>query len=214
MAIGVNSAAQLRNDSEGYSRIDFSYVAEKFNSSKSDISDLHTKGGSVAYVQGINLTTRIPLFVELGGNLTIAHGESKKSFMISDAYYERKLTMVDISVPFNIAYKIAFENSTVEIVPFFGPNFKFNVIGKMHENKQYPSSSEKTSYSFYKEDDMGDDKAQRFQFGLNLGVGFHIGNCLYFGYHIRPDVSKYADIQSAGLKYRTFTQYMTLGIYL
>ncbi len=196
----TNAKAQLVNDSEGWQRIEASFAVQKFITEVDNHStEDKTKGFELGYVQGINLTTRIPLFLELGGQLTWTHSKDEENGITN------KQTFMSIGIPVNIAYKFSFANSeTISIVPFIGPNFKFNLIGIEKYN------DEKISY--FNKDDMGgeDNTAKRFQVGLNLGVGVNISQHLYVGYRFQPDFTRYIDLGNEENKTRT--NYLTVGI--
>ena len=184
------------NDSEGYQRIEASFAAQKTDWGK-DNSYTKTKGFELGYIKGINLTSRIPLFLELGGQLTWTHAKDEVYSV------DVKHTFMNISIPVNVAYKFAFASSeNITIVPFVGPNFKFNVIGK----KKW--GDEKTSY--LSKDDMGgkDNRANIFQAGMNLGIGVNIAHNLYVGYRFQPDFKKYFDEGDV----KTHTNYLTIGV--
>ncbi len=216
-AVAINASAQLKNNSDGYNRIQASFAAGRVTESIDGSENLNTRGASLSYISGVNLTTKIPLFLEIGGRLTFTKGsDDVKGYDEEDDNellykYEQTNTLMDISVPCNLAYKIAFYSSGVEIIPFFGPNFKFNLIGKQKTKEMKYGETTETTCSFYDEDDMGDNKAKRFQFGLNLGVGFRL-NSIYLGYQIQPDLSPYVKFDNYKLK--TFSQLVSLGIYL
>lgn len=187
----TNANAQLKNDTEGYQRYEASFVAQKFDWGHD--AETKLKGFELGYINGINLTTKLPLFLELGGQLTWTHAND--DIMVG----EIKHTFMSLAIPVNAAYKLAFASSeTVTIVPFIGPNFKFNLIGK----EKYDGEK----FSYLSKDDMGDDRAKRFQVGMNLGVGVNINKTLYIGYHFQPDFADYLD----GVKAKT--NYITVGV--
>jgi len=196
----ANAKAQLVNDTEGYQRIEASFAVQKFITENDNHSEEDkTKGFELGFIKGISLTNRIPLFLELGGQLTWTHSKDEVDNV------DNKVTFMNIAIPVNVAYKFAFANSeNITIVPFVGPNFKFNVIGKEKWG------DEKVSY--LSKDDMGgkDNRANIFQVGLNLGVGVNIAQRLYVGYRFQPDFTKYIEIGS--IENKTRTNYLTLGI--
>ena len=219
-ALALNTSAQLRNDPEGYTRLQFSFVPGKFsfemdNALENNI-EIKTKGGSIAYIKGISLTDKMPLFLELGGRLTFTHGKDKESY--DDFSSEYKVSLMDIAIPCNVAYKFAFDSNDIEIIPFVGPNFKFNIVGIYKSSETEDGKTYKQKSSFFNEDDMkaiGGEKSKRFQMGMNLGVGFRFGG-VYLGYQIQPDFSAYAKFndESYETKCKTFNQHVTLGFFL
>ncbi|MCQ2229871.1 MAG: PorT family protein [Bacteroidales bacterium] len=194
----TNANAQLKNDTEGYQRYEVSFVAQKFDWGHDDNTKL--KGFELGYINGINVTNKLPIFLELGGQLTWTHANDEIA-----TGEELKHTFMSIAIPVNAAYKIAFASSeNITIVPFIGPNFKFNLIGK----EKGSILGNEYDLSFLNKDDMGgkDNKASRFQVGMNLGVGVNISKLLYIGYHFQPDFADYLD----GVKAKT--NYITVGV--
>lgn len=188
-------------------------------------AEIKSRGFELGYVQGINLTTRVPIFLELGGKLTWSHSSKAKANNIKlivattgpsvtlseytrNGSYEvdAKTTFMSIAIPANIAYKFAFVNSGVTMVPYVGPNFKFNLIGK----GKVEFGDEEIKTSFFDKDEMGgsDNTARRFQIGLNLGVGVNLSKVLYVGYCFQPDFTHYFDIDDC----KTRSNYITVGI--
>ena len=193
---GMKANAQLVNDTEGWTRVEASFAVQSLG----DNDPLKTKGFELGYIKGINLTTNLPLFLELGGQLAWTH--KKDSYEVVNQDIDIKYTFMSLAIPVNVAYKFAFSSSdNFTIVPFVGPNFKFNLIGKEKVD------DEKISY--FDEDDMGkDNTARRFQVGLNLGVGVNISQKLYVGYRFQPDFMHYFDNDEA----KSHANYITLGI--
>lgn len=195
--------AQLTNDIEGYRRFEASFLAQRTNF---DGECVKTKGFELGYIQGINITTKRPLFLELGGQLAFSHDKDEINKVGAD--YTDKYTFMSIAIPINVAYKFTFTNSdNFTIVPFIGPNFKFNLIGK---NKCEGDHDYKIS--FFNKDDMygKDNTAKRFQVGLNLGFGVNILERLYVGYRFQPDFAKY--IKHDDFKVKTKANYITFGV--
>jgi len=203
----TNANAQLKNDTEGYKRVEASFVSQKFDWGND--TDTKLKGFEVGYLTGVSVTNKLPIFLELGGQLTWTHAKDELS-----KNNEIKHTFMSIAIPVNAAYKLAFASSeNITIVPFIGPNFKFNLIGKQKGELDVDVADVidiNTSYdaSYFDKDDMGgdDNTAKRFQVGLNLGVGVNISKALYVGYRFQPDFTEYLE----GVK--ATTNYLTIGI--
>ena len=199
----LNATAQKN----GYTRIELSFVASHSDDpiiddpSHEDYygSDVTPKGVEFGVVHGINLTNSIPLFLETGGRIQWTHLKFDES---DDPYYDPyyddeewtdKYNFLSLSIPAAVVYRFA-ATDKITIAPFFGPNFKFNLLGKeKFEYEDYGKEIER-EINFFKDDkeNMQSDKytAKRFQFGLNLGVGF-VFNKFYLGYRFQPDLTKY-----------------------
>lgn len=203
--------AQLVNDTDGYQRFEASFASGNMHNEVNLMGltakdDEKTKGFELGYVKGINITTNMPLFLELGGNFTFLHNKNE------DHGITTKLTMANIAIPVDVAYKFAFSSSNFTILPFIGPNFKFNLIGKTRADlSQIAEEDYKSKQNLFDKDDMGDNTAKRFQFGMNIGAGVNIGKILYVGYKLQPDFIRYMKIDSDNYS-KTRTQYVTIGI--
>lgn len=198
-AMTADATAQLTKDTRGWTRVELSFDAQKMKVKDGDKSwdGEKQKGAAIGFMKGINITSKMPLFLDLGARLAWLH--SKDEFHGGDT----KTTFMNIAVPVNAAYKLSFASSPISIVPFFGPNFKFNFYGRT-----------KTSYDDGSEvkikwlDSDGRD-ARIFQFGLNLGVGVNIER-FYVGYTFQPDIVSY--VKHDGNKTKTINNFISLGI--
>lgn len=193
--------AQLTKDTEGYKRAEASFHVQSLDDDGE--LDISAKGFELGYIQGINITSNMPLFLELGGQLAFSHSKDEIKFL-GEKVGEEKYTFMSLAIPVNVAYKLSFSNSeNFSVVPFVGPNFKFNLIGK------YDFGNDNDG-SFFDEDKMGDAKARRFQVGLNLGAGVNIAKTLYVGYRFQPDFIKYS--KEDDYKVSSHASYITVGI--
>lgn len=217
-SVAINAAAQLENDTEGYRRIEASFAASHYDNGENQDADIeHPKGFEIGYLQGINLTSKMPLFLELGGNVTWTHSKEENNWNESGVEIEKetKNTFMNVNIPVQAAYKFAFTNSAFKILPFFGFNFKFNIIGKYKEHKEAEfmgvEQETDTKISYFDKDDMGskDATANRFQLGLNMGVGVNI-NSFYVGWRFQPDMIKY--IKHDDDKVSSNTNFITVGL--
>ena len=198
-AMTADATAQLTKDTHGWTRVELSFDAQKLKEKNNNASwdGDKQKGAAIGFMKGINITSKMPLFLDLGARLAWLH--SKDEFHGGDT----KTTFMNIAVPVNAAYKLSFASSPISIVPFFGPNFKFNFYGRT-----------KTSYDNGKEvktkwlDSDGMD-ARIFQFGLNLGVGVNIER-FYVGYTFQPDIVSY--VKNDGYKTKTINNFISVGI--
>ena len=195
----VDASAQLTKNTEEWTRVELSFNAQKMKAKDDDHSTdgQKTKGAAVAFMKGVNLTTKLPLFLDLGARLTWNHAKESRTGG------DEKWTFMNIAVPVNAAYKLSFASSPVTIVPFFGPNFKFNFLAR---HKWEGSDGHDVKHNLFKEDE-GDAKI--FQFGLNLGVGVNIRK-FYVGYHFQPDLSSFQ--KDGDYKVKTLNNYVSVGL--
>ena len=198
-AMTANASAQLTKDTQGWTRVELSFEAQKLKYKDGSItwdSEEKQKGVSLAFMKGVNITSKMPIFLDLGARLSWLH--SKDEFKGGDS----KTTFMNVAVPVNAAYKLSFASSPISIVPFFGPNFKFNFYGRTKDT--YGDEEIKTKWL----DKDGMD-ARIFQFGLNLGVGVNIQR-FYVGYNFQPDISSY--VKDGDQKTKTINNFISLGV--
>ena len=136
-------------------------------------------GGHLGYQRGINLTKdRIPLFLQVGAEAVYETADYDSDFPDDMGHFiDGRYHFMSVSIPVNVSYRFGKENFSVE--PFLGMNFRGNIIAKM----KYEDGSE---YDYF---DWG---ANRFQFGMNAGIGFNIYK-FYVGYKFTPDFTNYED---------------------
>ncbi len=208
----ANASAQLTKDTKGWTRVEVSFDAQKMKlkngSNSSENEGDKTKGAAIAFMKGVNITTKMPLFLELGARLSWTHQKDSwsETFYGVSRSYESKTTFMNIAVPVNAAYKFSFASSAINVVPFFGPNFKFNFYGRTKETETVDGKETENKYKWLSED--GAD-ARIFQFGLNLGVGVNI-NKFYVGYTFQPDLSSY--VKNGDYKLKTINNYISVGV--
>ncbi len=197
--MGIEASAQLTKELDEWTRFEISFDAQKIkyegNSYESEGED--PKGAAIAIMHGVSLTNSIPLFLDLGGRISWTH------YSESFTGGKSKFTNANIAIPVEAAYKFSFANSPkIKIVPFFGPNFKFNFIAR---RKWCPDEGDNVKTNLFKEEN-GDAKI--FQVGLNLGVGVHLGK-FYVGYNFQPDISSFQ--KNGSDKVKTKNNYISIG---
>lgn len=170
-----------------------------------------TVGGLLSPNLTINTLKRMPLFLETGAEFSYAYGHTKEHLAVDghdikmiggSAHtqltddegnelkvvkyegYERKINMINASVPVNLAYSIDFSQGKMSLVPFVGANFKFNIVSKVTE-----TNSEGESVT----NRLKDEDVNIFQFGINAGVNFVIVRGFYAGYRLQYDIMEYAE---------------------
>ena len=208
-ALSSNANAELTQDTEGYQRFQLSFNAQKTKEFYDGHHDetIKTKGASVGFIKGINITSNLPLFLELGGNVAWLHNKEKES--VSVVEYEYKNTFMHVSIPVQAAYKLTFSSSSFSVVPFVGPNLKFNFFAKSTTKTTAAGKEKKEKYKWLKDKNDGGGDAKIFQLGLNMGVGVNI-NKLYIGYTFQPDFMPF--VKDGDYKVKTGSNIVTLGL--
>lgn len=200
-ALAISASAQLTNDNSEWARFGLAFDAQKIkvDAGGTTADGQKTKGVAVEFMKGISLTNNMPLFLDLGARLAWT---TAKEDMTGGSY---KYNFLNVAVPVNAAYKLSFANSpNVKIVPFFGPNFKFNVLARTTWD---PDRGSKVKTNILDDDNGG----KVFQFGLNLGCGFYLHK-FYVGYTFQPDLSPLSKMD--GVKTKTISNLVSLAINL
>lgn len=206
-AMTADATAQLTKDTRGWTRVELSFDAQKMKVKDGNASwdGEKQKGAAIGFMKGINITSKMPLFLDLGARLAWLHSKDEwtgTNELGKKVDCSKRTTFMNIAVPVNAAYKLSFASSPISIVPFFGPNFKFNFYGRT----KYEAGDKESKYKWLNSDE-GD--ARIFQFGLNLGVGVNIER-FYVGYTFQPDIVSY--VKQDGYKLKTINNFISLGV--
>lgn len=156
---------------QNYNRIYFGYAPTKFSMS-GDSETMH--GIDFGWTGGYNVTKGkcLPLYVEAGLAMNTDFGECIST---SDK-------LLNFEIPFSATYRYNFKNTKIYAAPYFGFHFKVNALW---------NDDEGDSYFDYVD-------ANRFQFGMQLGVNFDI-NHFYVGFGWDKDFMPIADLHVANL---------------
>lgn len=222
----------LEKDTESYNRIYVSYSPLALKGFYGAAGKLSLTGVSAGYTHGINLKSDLPLFLEIGGQVSYASGKFDKSDlpllslldnMIDDdpmflLNLEQKHTFVAVSVPVAVSYKLSFADKKFSVAPLIGLNFRYNIIGEFEttiNNSMLDTIEPGFSNEIYKiwdnspSDQMlygpreGDYKG--FQIGWQIGLNINYKK-LNLGVSYTKDFSKITDTAKASITY------VTLGV--
>lgn len=196
---GVSSkGAGTSINTDNYSRFEVSFASTDIQHFEDPLI-----GFEAGVIYGQSISKSVPLFLEYGLNLTWTTRDLAEE---DDYYYddyELRFTTMNIAVPLNLAYKFTFpSNSDIALTPFVGLNFKVNVMAL----ESYDDGYDDETLNWFDKDDVGKVTTNRFQLGMNLGVGLSYQK-IYFGYRFQPDFGKFD-------KYckKTHTNYVSVGI--
>ena len=214
------SGSVLSMDTESYNRIYVGY--SPFNAKykgDNNAKDLKMNGFTAGYLHGFSLSEKLPLFLEVGGNIQYFMGKQDGEIVHNDLYVEKtksKYSLLSLNIPVNLAYKFSFADNTLGVTPFVGLNFRANLMGKLKRESTYSymEGSESTDCSLFDDstDKMGDDAWKRFQVGFNAGVNlnykaFSLG--VYYTADFMP-ISKLKD-ENKEIKYNVGITTISLG---
>lgn len=203
-----NGSPLLIKDTKSYSRIYFGYNPMTISYDVKGVEDNTLNGLTFGYTQGISLSKKLPLFLEVGARFNFGFKSETLSDEDEDYYSTRasydydndndeeesedeklKTTTASIVIPINVAYKLTFAGGDVSVSPFFGITFKGNVLGK----EKYEYEGEKETADFFDKDDMGgkDYVWKRFQAGWQIGTNVDY-KALSVGLHYGADFNEIA----------------------
>lgn len=176
-----------------YWRILVSYSGmSREESSGSRISDAGVRAG---FLKGVSLSSVSPIYFEWGIDGTY------ETYMEDDwdkDYFEENLFY--ITVPAQLSARMG--NSKVSLQPFAGLHAKYHIIGHL-----YTDDAMFDAKNYYDSSDLNGVEYNRFQVGLQLGVGLNM-KVFYIGYEFRHDITSWRK----GGDVKTSTHLATLGI--
>lgn len=217
----------LEKDTESYNRIYVSYSPLALKGFYGAAGKLSLTGVSAGYTHGINLKSDLPLFLEIGGQISYASGKFDKSdlplldlfddydYTISSFLPEQKHTFVAVSVPVAVSYKFSFADKKFSVAPLIGLNFRYNIIGEFETeitNDLYSDAEKDRIYQSWDNNPTkqmlygpreGDYKG--FQIGWQIGLNINYKK-LNLGVSYTKDFSKITDTAKASITY------VTLGV--
>lgn len=195
------TSAMAQFDTDNYTRVSASFVSSKLTNTESFLEDnIDPKGINIGILQGLSVSDNLPLFLEIGANLTWLH--SADDFGVGG---DLKTTFMNFAIPLNMAYKYAI-NDKVAFSGHAGLNFKINMLGKLKADGM-------DDFSLLSKDDMGsrDARANIFQLGGQIGAGVHLAD-FYLGWQFQTDFMKYMENELCDRdKSRFIANFITLG---
>ena len=179
----VAFSAQAQNSD--YNRISIGYDQMHLSESYDGYGgSMDLPGFDANYAHGFNLTSKLPLYLEVGGRLTF---NTKK-----DSSYDYELVggnvrvnMLALSIPVSLTYKFTFGDGFY-VAPFAGINAHFNLVCQEKGTTHVGSHEETVTENML----SGDNSWNVCQFGgqvgvnlgykaFNLGFGFYPSTPIY-----------------------------------
>lgn len=149
------AVAALPAAAEGYNRVGVSYENESYSD-----TDMSTNGFGVEYTRGFGLSADKPLFLEAGLKATFGFWSKKFEDI------ESKFSTVSLNLPVNVTYSFPLSEKW-SLSPYTGLNFRYRCSAK----STYKEDGEEESESWFD----GDNGANRFQMGWNIGARVNYG---------------------------------------
>lgn len=162
-------------NTDGYNRVYVGYNGVKGKIDYPGIDDMKYPGFSVGYLRGIGLTQKVPLYLEVGGEIDFnRYSESEEGL-------DYKETLLGLKIPVSLVYRLNI-NENFSISPLFGFDFRLNLMGK----GKYEADGESQDFNLFDDAEMDEwhplaiKGYNRFQAGWHIGVGFDY-KALHFG---------------------------------
>ena len=156
-------------NTDGYNRVYVGYSGVKGKIDIDGADDVKFPGFSVGYLRGIGLTQKVPLYLEVGGEIDF------NRYSESEGGEDYKQTILGLKIPVSLVYRLNI-NENFSISPLFGFDFRLNLMGKGKSE----SDGESEDWNLFDDDEMGGEAYKRFQAGWHIGVGFDY-KALHFG---------------------------------
>lgn len=176
---------------QDYNRVAISYDNTRYSAGgdekyiglgvKDDQKSIATNGFGLNYIHGFSLSSSLPMFLEVGGNINFNFfGDSEKDE--DGEEYKAQFQNINLQIPVNYTWRFnVVEDFT--IAPYVGINFKFNFMQRerdWYEDEDTTDDDKKwTNLMSDKEDGgMGDKNRtwNMFQMGWQVGVNFQYTN--------------------------------------
>ena len=156
-------------NTDGYNRVYVGYSGVKGKIDIDGADDMKFPGFSVGYLRGIGLTQKVPLYLEVGGEIDF------NRYSESEGGEDYKQTILGLKIPVSLVYRLNI-NENFSISPLFGFDFRLNLMGK----GKYEYDGESEDWNLFDDDEMDGEAYKRFQAGWHIGVGFDY-KALHFG---------------------------------
>lgn len=207
---------------EGWNSIYASYNMLKYSQEMLGYNKAYN-GFSIGYDRAIGLTSKIPLYVEIGGAIQYAGQKVNEEDDESNA--KTTSNLLSVKVPVSILYRWNVANSNWSIIPKAGFDGRFNVLGKGKETYTASDHSHEFTttnrYNMFKEGENGKDvynglnasgdKCSRFQVGWHVGANVEYKSLLLgitYGADMNAFCKEYCEIVS-NIHFKTLS--ITIG---
>lgn len=173
---GTTASAQFMNSSSAgsasesvFNTFDFTYSPVTLNAMEDDYSQTEDMNAiSLNWNQARVLTDNIPLYLTYGAGLQYAwktDSESSDGIKVSST-----VSFLTLKVPVSVMYNFNIPNTSLSLMPYVGLNVQGHLLGQQKYTRKYDDESESATVNFFSEDDMGEDKLNRFVLGWQIGA--------------------------------------------
>lgn len=183
-ALCVASSAMAQD----YNRVAISYDNTRYSAGgdmktiMGDDKSYSTNGFGLNYIHGFSLSSSLPMFLEVGGNVNFNfYGKSERPEGAENDY-KYQFQNINLQIPVNYTWRFnVVEDFT--IAPYAGINFKFNFMQRdrfYYDSKDTSDDDKKWTNLMSDKEDGGmgskDETWNMFQMGWQVGVNFQYSN--------------------------------------
>lgn len=120
---------------------------------------------AMGYVRSIPISSKIPFFLEVGGNLSYGFKSETRNSVTFTSH------LMSFNIPVNFGYSFGLGSERLALNPYVGLRMRVNALAQ----GVYSANGDRETFNFFSEDDMGKDYTWSiFQLGLQAGVKFII----------------------------------------
>lgn len=163
-----STASFAQSDVEAWKGIRFSYDHTFVNVDIDGYDAEDYNGFSIGYDHAFKIAKKQPIFFQTGLGINFAR--------YSKGYegYDYSSNLLGLNIPLNFVYGVQI-NDKLALKPYTGFYLRINLMGKGKYTYDDPDIEDE-DYSYYDEDEMGDEKWNRCQFGWQVGTTLDISN--------------------------------------
>lgn len=172
LVAGSAMADSYNNVSISYNSDHYGYNSEWYGSDKDDDPSFSTNGLGLNYIHGFGLSSKLPMYLEVGANLNFNFYSNTEKF--DGARYKQQFQNYNLAIPVNFAWKFNLPKGFT-ITPYTGINFRLNMASKGRVGAEDDGVSVWGDWVNYlkKDEEKGvdkDDVWNVFQMGWQIGA--------------------------------------------
>lgn len=196
MVTGTASADDYNRVSISCDVDHYGYNKEFYGNNKDENPSFTACGFGLSYVHGFSLSKKLPMFLEVGGNISYCDNTELQIVEVpyNDEYVlKTQFGNLNVRIPVNFAWKFQL-NQKHSLTPYTGINFKFNCLTQFREGiatdgrtawTDWISVLKKNESKDVHEEDVWNIFQMGWQIGLNWGIK-RVNLGLEWGYDFLP----------------------------
>lgn len=201
----TRSERSQSSSEKGWNSIYASYNMLKYSKQMFGFNKAYN-GLSIGYDRAFILSSKLPLYMEIGGAIQYA-GQYIKDYDWDDDNSKITANLLSVKVPVSVLYRWNIHGSKWSIVPKAGLDGRWNIVGvgkDMYDDEDWSYNVKRITdkYNMFKGESKGEDedpddglygsgaKCNRFQAGWHIGVNVEY-NSLLFGIAYTTDINAF-----------------------